>query len=48
MPCSAKSVLNRYANDLPVIGHMPAGGHLGASCSGYAIIRDSLIPVLSV
>ncbi len=35
-------------SDLLVIGHMPAGGHLGANGSGYAIIRDSRIPVLSL
>ncbi len=35
-------------SDLLVIGHLPAGGHLGANGSGYAIIRDSQIPVLSV
>jgi len=34
--------------DLLVIGHMPSGGHLGANGSGYAIIRESHIPVLSV
>jgi nucleotide-binding universal stress UspA family protein len=35
-------------SDLLVIGHLPGGGHLGANGSGYAIIRDSRIPVLSV
>jgi nucleotide-binding universal stress UspA family protein len=35
-------------SDLLVIGHLPRGGHLGANGSGYAIIRDSRIPVLSV
>ena len=34
--------------DLLIIGHMPSGGHLGANGSGYAIIRESHIPVLSV
>jgi len=34
--------------DLLVIGHMPSGGHLGANGSGYAIIRELHIPVLSV
>jgi nucleotide-binding universal stress UspA family protein len=34
--------------DLLVIGHLPSGGHLGANGSGYAIIRESHIPVLSV
>ncbi|MGO9634558.1 MAG: universal stress protein [Steroidobacteraceae bacterium] len=35
-------------SDLLVIGHLPAGGHLGANGSGYAIIRDSHVPVLSL
>jgi len=34
--------------DILVIGHKPPGGHLGDNGSGYAIIRDSKIPVLSV
>jgi nucleotide-binding universal stress UspA family protein len=38
----------RAKADLLVIGHMPSGGHLGANGSGYAIIRESHIPVLSV
>ena len=45
-------LLNRAAerarSDLLVIGHMPSGGHLGENGSGYAIIRESHIPVLSV
>jgi nucleotide-binding universal stress UspA family protein len=45
-------LLNRAAEetkaDLLVIGHMPSGGHLGENGSGYAIIRESHIPVLSV
>lgn len=45
-------LLNRAAEqskgDLLVIGHMPSGGHLGSNGSGYAIIRESHIPVLSV
>ncbi|MGA8101836.1 MAG: universal stress protein [Candidatus Acidiferrales bacterium] len=45
-------LLNRAAEkskgDLLVIGRMPSGGHLGANGSGYAIIRESHIPVLSV
>ena len=45
-------LLNRAAEqangDLLGIGHMPSGGHLGANGSGYAIIRESHIPVLSV
>jgi nucleotide-binding universal stress UspA family protein len=46
------ALLNRAAEqtkaDILVIGHMPSGGHLGANGSGYAIIRESHIPVLSV
>lgn len=38
----------RARSDLLVIGHMPSGGHLGENGSGYAIIRESHIPVLSV
>lgn len=34
--------------DLLIIGHMPPGGHLGENGSGYAIIRESHIPVLTV
>jgi nucleotide-binding universal stress UspA family protein len=34
--------------DLLVIGHLPSGGHLGENGSGYGIIRQSHIPVLSV
>ena len=45
-------LLNRAAEqangDLLGIGHMPSGGHLGANGSGYAIVRESHIPVLSV
>jgi nucleotide-binding universal stress UspA family protein len=45
-------LLNRAAEqvngDLLVIGHLPAGGHLGDNHSGYAIVRESHIPVLSV
>ena len=45
-------MLNRAAEqtkaDILVIGHMPSGGHLGANGSGYAIIRESHVPVLSV
>jgi nucleotide-binding universal stress UspA family protein len=44
--------LNRAAEqvngDLLVIGHLPVGGHLGDNHSGYAIVRESHIPVLSV
>jgi nucleotide-binding universal stress UspA family protein len=35
-------------SDLLVIGHLPSGGHLGANGAGYAVIRDSHIPVLSL
>jgi len=31
-----------------VIGHSPVRGHLGDNGNGYAIIRESRIPVLSV
>jgi nucleotide-binding universal stress UspA family protein len=45
-------LLNRAAEqskgDLLVIGHFAPGGHLGANHSGYGIIRESHIPVLSV
>ena len=45
-------LLNRAAEqakaDVLVIGHMPSGGHLGDNGNGYAIIRESHIPVLSV
>ena len=34
--------------DLLVIGHSPVRGHLGDNGNGYAIIRESRIPVLSV
>jgi nucleotide-binding universal stress UspA family protein len=48
----AHELLNRAAGeakaDLLIIGHMPPGGHLGENGSGYAIIRESHIPVLSV
>jgi nucleotide-binding universal stress UspA family protein len=44
--------LNRAAvqtkADVLMIGHIPSGGHLGANGSGYSIIRDSQVPVLSV
>ena len=45
-------LLNRAVDqakgDVLVIGHMPSGGHLGENGSGYAIIRESHIPVMSV
>ena len=45
-------LLNRAAEqtkaDVLVIGHLPSDGHLGANGGGYAIIRESHIPVLSV
>ena len=45
-------LLNRAAEqskgDLLVIGHFSPGGHWGANRSGYGIIRESHIPVLSV
>jgi nucleotide-binding universal stress UspA family protein len=49
---NAHKLLNEVAQrtnaDLLVIGHLPAGGHLGANGGGYSIIRESHIPVLSV
>jgi len=46
------NLLNQAAEqskaDLLVIGHFPSGGHLGENGSGYAIIRESHIPVLSL
>ena len=46
-----KALNNRAAEqakgDLLVIGHLPPGGHLGANGGGYAIIRESRVPVLS-
>lgn len=49
---SVHRLLNRAAEqvtaDLLIIGHMPSGGHLGENGSGYALIRESRIPVLSV
>jgi nucleotide-binding universal stress UspA family protein len=41
-------VVARTKGDILVIGHRPPGGHLGDNGRGYAIIRDSKIPVLSV
>jgi nucleotide-binding universal stress UspA family protein len=35
-------------SDLMVLGRKPPGGHLGDNGSGYAIIRDARIPVLSL
>jgi nucleotide-binding universal stress UspA family protein len=44
--------LNRAAEqakaDVLVVGHLPSGGHLGENGSGYGIIRESQVPVLSV
>jgi nucleotide-binding universal stress UspA family protein len=37
----------RSKADVLVIGRLGAGGHLGQSGSGYAVIRDSVVPVLS-
>jgi ABC-type phosphate transport system substrate-binding protein len=48
----AHELLNQVAEkakaDLLIIGHLPPGGHLGENGSGYTIIRDSRIPVLSI
>jgi nucleotide-binding universal stress UspA family protein len=45
-------LLNRAAEtskaDVLVIGHLPGRSHLGDNGSGYGIIRESHIPVLSV
>jgi nucleotide-binding universal stress UspA family protein len=45
-------LLNRAAEqtkaDVLVIGHIPGRSHLGDNGDGYGIIRQSLIPVLSV
>ena len=41
-------VAERTRADLLVIGHGPVHGHLGDNGNGYAIIRESRIPVLSV
>jgi nucleotide-binding universal stress UspA family protein len=43
-----KRAVERSHADLLVIGHMPPIGHLGENGSGYAIIRDSSVPVLSL
>jgi nucleotide-binding universal stress UspA family protein len=40
--------VERTKGDILVIGHKPPGGHLGDNGGGYAIIRDSKVPVLSV
>ena len=44
--------LNRVAQDthadLLMIGRLPGGGHLGANGAGYALVRDSVVPVLSM
>jgi nucleotide-binding universal stress UspA family protein len=45
-------LLNRAAArtkaDILVIGHIPGRSHLGDNGNGYGIIRQSIIPVLSV
>ena len=43
-----KQAAERTKADLLVIGHSPVRGHLGDNGNGYAIIRESQIPVLSV
>jgi nucleotide-binding universal stress UspA family protein len=45
---SLNQAAERSNSDVLVIGHLPAGGHLGENGSGYSIIRESHIPVLSV
>jgi nucleotide-binding universal stress UspA family protein len=45
-------MLNRVAEqtkaDVLIVGHVPGRSHLGDNGEGYGIIRDSIIPVLSV
>ena len=41
-------IAERTKADLLVIGHSPVHGHLGDNGNGYAIIRQSRVPVLSV
>ena len=41
-------VAEQTKSDLLVLGRKPPGGHLGDNGSGYAIIRDARIPVLSL
>jgi nucleotide-binding universal stress UspA family protein len=41
-------VAEQTKSDLLVLGRKPTGGHLGDNGSGYAIIRDARIPVLSL
>jgi nucleotide-binding universal stress UspA family protein len=41
-------VAEQTNSDLLVLGRKPPGGHLGDNGSGYAIIRDARIPVLSL
>lgn len=43
-----KRAAEQTKSDVLVIGHLPSGGHLGENSSGYAIICESQIPVLSV
>jgi nucleotide-binding universal stress UspA family protein len=49
---NVRELLNRAAKktnaDVLVVGHMPVGGHLGQNGSGYGIILESHIPVLSL
>jgi nucleotide-binding universal stress UspA family protein len=49
---NVRAQLNQVAeasnSDLLVLGRKPPGGHLGDNGSGYAIIRDARIPVLSL
>jgi len=41
-------VASQVKADVLVIGHHAAGGHMGDNSSGYGIVRDSHIPVLSM
>jgi nucleotide-binding universal stress UspA family protein len=49
---NAPQLLNLAAErtkaDVLIIGHIPGRSHLGDNTEGYGIIRESLIPVLSV
>lgn len=40
--------VERTKADVLIVGHIPGRSHLGENGNGYGIIRESLIPVLSV
>jgi nucleotide-binding universal stress UspA family protein len=48
VPKLLSQAADRAQSNLLLIGRLPFGGHLGANGAGYAIIRESHIPVLSV